>query len=125
LIYGRKAAINQQRGLIMAYDEFLAVRLRAEIGGMPGMVEKKMFGGIGFILDGNMAVGVLGPELLVRVLPEAFEAALQQPYTSVMADFGRPMKGWLKVAPQGVETQADLHKWIEVGLAAARALPKK
>jgi TfoX/Sxy family transcriptional regulator of competence genes len=109
----------------MAYDEFLAVRLRAEIGSLPGIVEKKMFGGIGFILDGNMAVGVLDSDLLVRVQPEAFDDALRQPHTSIMDNFGRAMKGWLKVSPPGVETQSDLQKWVEVGLAAAKALPKK
>ncbi len=109
----------------MAYDELLATRLRAEIGHLPGMVEKKMFGGIGFILNGNMAVGILGPDLLVRTQPGEYEAALQPPHVSVMDNFGRQMKGWVKVAPAGVEGQADLKRWIDIGLAAARSLPKK
>ena len=109
----------------MAYDEMLAARLRAEIGQLPGMVEKKMFGGIGFILDGNMGVGILGPDLLVRTQLGEYEAALQQPHVSLMNDFGRTMKGWVKVAPAGVEEEADLKRWIDTGLAAARALPKK
>ncbi len=109
----------------MAYDEMLAARLRAEISQLPGMVEKKMFGGIGFILDGNMAVGVLGADLLVRTSPGEYTAALQQPYVSMMDNFGRTMTGWVKVAPAGVETDSDLNRWVDIGLAAAKALPKK
>jgi len=109
----------------MAYDELLAARLRVELGHLSGMVEKKMFGGIGFILDGNMAVGVLGDDLLVRVSPNEYEAALQQPYAGVMDNFGRKMRGWVKVAPAGLGSQQDLKRWIDTGLAAARSLPKK
>lgn len=109
----------------MAYDEFLAARLRAMIGQLPGMVEKKMFGGIGFILDGNMAVGLLGSDLLVRTKPGEFELALQQPHAGVMDTFGRTMKGWVQVAPEGTATEMDLKRWVDTGLAAARALPKK
>lgn len=109
----------------MAYDEILAARLRAEIGNLPGMVEKKMFGGIGFILNGNMALGILDADLLVRVTPGEYEAALGQAHTSVMDKFGRKMKGWVKVAPPGWAEAADLKGWVQTGLAAARALPPK
>jgi TfoX/Sxy family transcriptional regulator of competence genes len=109
----------------MGFDEMLAARLRVELGSLPGMVEKKMFGGIGFILNGNMALGVLGPDLLVRVSPGEYEAALQEPHASVMDNFGRTMKGWVKVATAGVETQADLKRWVNTGLSAARAMPGK
>lgn len=109
----------------MAYDDMLAARLRAEIGQLPGMVEKKMFGGIGFILNGNMAVGVLGSDLLVRVSPGDFEVVLRQPNASIMDNFGRTMKGWIKVAPAGMKSRDDLMRWVNTGLDAARALPGK
>lgn len=109
----------------MAYDEILVARLRAAIGNLPGMVEKKMFGGIGFILNGNMALGILEADLLVRVSPGEYEAALQQPFAGVMDTFGRKMKGWVQVAPPGWAEAADLQRWVQTGLAAARALPPK
>lgn len=109
----------------MAYDEILAARLRAQLSPLPGMLEKKMFGGIGFILGGNMALGVLGGDLLVRVPPVQYESLLQEPNVGLMDNYGRVMKNWVKVAPPGFESEPGLQKWIDIGLAAARALPKK
>ncbi len=109
----------------MAYDETLAGRVRAQVQDIPRRVEKKMFGGIGFIIDGNMACGVLGSDLIVRVKPEQYEAALAQPHARIFDNFGRTMKGWLQIAPQGLQGEADLQGWIEIGVAAARALPPK
>jgi TfoX/Sxy family transcriptional regulator of competence genes len=109
----------------MAYDETLARRIRAQMQAIPGLVEKKMFGGVGFIVDGNMACGVLGSDLMVRIKPEQYEEALTQPHARIFDNFGRQMKGWLQVAPAGTATEAALQAWIERGVAAAQALPKK
>lgn len=109
----------------MAYDEGLAQRLREALEGTPGIVEKKMFGGLGFILAGNMAIGVSGDELMVRTGPDRFEEALAQPGAAIFDMAGRPMKGWITVAPEGVADDMALERWVEMGLAAARSLPPK
>ena len=104
----------------MAYDEALAERVRVSLGGRAGFSERKMFGGIGFLLHGNMAVGVHGDELIARVAPERSEEALAQPHTRVFDMTGRPMKGWLLVG-----SEADLDPWIAEGAAYAGSLPPK
>ena len=109
----------------MPYDERIAKRVREEIGGMPGLVEKKMFGGIGFIVLGNMAVGVLGSDLIVRVGAVGYAEALARPHAKVFDMTGRPMQGWVLVAPEGYETEADLRRWIEQGVTLALSLPPK
>jgi hypothetical protein len=109
----------------MAYNETLTQRIRNALGPLPGMVEKKMFGGIGFILNGNMAVGVLGDDLLVRISPDESDTALADPFVRAFAMTGRPMKGWVMVAPGGCESDAQLQGWIKRGVAYARALPPK
>jgi len=83
----------------MAYDENLTRRMRAKIGSLPGLVEKKMFGGVGFMVQGNMACGVHGEDLIARVGPEHYEQALAQPHTKPFDMTGRPMSGWVMVAP--------------------------
>ena len=104
----------------MAYDEKLADRIRKRLGQRAGLTEKKMFGGIGFMLNGNMAVGVHGDELIVRIAPERTDEALEQPHTRIFDMSGRPMKGWLLVGPG-----ADFDAWIAEGASYAASLPPK
>lgn len=109
----------------MPYDTLLAIRIRAALGPLPELVEKKMFGGVGFLVNGNMACGVHKNDLIVRVGPEDYAEALSRPHTHVFDMTGHPMAGWVIVAPQGCTTETDLHKWVEQGLAFARSLPRK
>ena len=108
----------------MAYDEALADRVRAHLEGESGLTERKMFGGIGWMLDGNMAVGLMKDGLMVR-LGELTEEALEEPHTSRPMMGERPMKGMVVVAPEGVETDEQLGPWIDRGAAVARSLPPK
>ena len=111
----------------MAYDEDLADRIRAAIGETDQVViEKRMFGGLAFLLDGNMAVAASGQGgLLLRVEPEQMEALLREAHVSPMEMRGREMAGWIRVAPPGVESDDELQRWVGIGLARARALPAK
>lgn len=109
----------------MAYDEQLAERVRRVIGVMPGLTEKKMFGGIGYLLNGNMACGVNKEYLIVRVGPENYEVSLEKENTKVFDMTGRPMTGWIMVAPDGLQDIADLKGWVDKGLIFAGTLPKK
>jgi hypothetical protein len=105
----------------MAYDENAAARLRAELGTLPGLTEKKMFGGIAFLIGGNMACGVIGDDLIIRV----GAAALAQPGARVFDFSGKPMAGWVMVAPAGYAAAADLARWVKLGVAFAGSLPVK
>jgi hypothetical protein len=89
------------------------------------MVEKKMFGGIAFILDGNMACGVTGNDLMVRIGPDAFDQAILAPGARPFDMTGRPMKGWLVVAGDAVAGEAELRDWVAQGVAYAASLPPK
>ena len=109
----------------MAYDEGLAQRVRELLGEQPGFVEKKMFGGIGFILHGNMACGINQENLIVRVGPDQYEAALTRPNTRVFDITGRPMTGWVTVEPDGYESDEALTEWVRQGVDFARSLPPK
>lgn len=109
----------------MKYDEDLAQRMRAEMERIPGFAEKKMFGGIGFLINGNMACGLNGSNLIVRVGPEDYEQALGKPFARVFDMTGRPMKGWITVAPEGYAAEKDLKSWIRQGVAFAQSLPAK
>ena len=109
----------------MAYDEGLAQRIREAFEGQPGVVEKKMFGGIAFMVQGNMSVGVTGESLMVRVGPDDHDAALAQPHARPMDFTGRPMKGFITVDEAGIESDGDLQAWIDRGAAYARSLPAK
>jgi TfoX/Sxy family transcriptional regulator of competence genes len=110
----------------MAFDEDLAERVRgvlASAGMRP--TEKKMFGGLSFLIDGNMCCGVLGADLLARVGPDAAAGALAEPATRPF-DMGRgPSKGWVVVAPDGIATDQDLSAWVDRALAYATSLPPK
>lgn len=109
----------------MAFDEQLAQRVRREIGGRAGMIEKKMFGGLAFLLDGNMSCGVLGAELIVRLEHAQAAAALAEPGTREFDITGRPMKGWLMVGGAALRDDRVLAQWVRRSLAFAATLPKK
>ena len=101
----------------MAYDEALAARVRAQLEDEPGLTEKKMFGGLGFMLDGNMAVGIRGDDLLVRVGAEHMDEALQEPHVRESVMGKHVMKGFVLVSQD-----AELDSWIRRGVAYARSL---
>jgi TfoX/Sxy family transcriptional regulator of competence genes len=109
----------------MAYDEGLAQRIREALADLPDLVEKKMFGGIGFMVQGNMACGVNKEDLIVRVGPARYEEALTQPHARPFDFTGKPMKGWVMVAPDGYEAESDLNHWIHQGVDFALSLPGK
>ena len=109
----------------MAFDEKLGLRIRDMLAGLPGLVEKKMFGGIGFILNGNMACGVHKDALIVRVGPEGYQSALDAPHTGVFDMTGRPMTGWVVVNAPGFATNQSLSDWVQQGLEYTRSLPPK
>jgi hypothetical protein len=109
----------------MAYDEELANRVRAALGAESGVTEQAMFGGLAFLVAGNMAVGISGEELMVRVGPDESDAALAEPHVRVFDMTGRPMKGWVLVAPAGVDSDLELDRWVGLGVAFARSLPPK
>ncbi len=109
----------------MAYDEAFAQRIRKTLGKRNGLVEKKMFGGIAFLLNGNMCCGIHKDELIIRIEPEATDALLAKPHTRRFDLTGRPMDGWILVGPKGIATDAQLGKWVAVAVAYAGALPPK
>lgn len=109
----------------MAYDEALAGRVRSALRDEPGVVEKKMFGGVSFTLSGNMACGIVGDELMVRVGPDNYDDTLSRPHARPMDFTGRPMRGLVYVASPGFESDPDLAAWVEYGASFARGLPPK
>jgi len=109
----------------MAYDEGLAQRIGDMLGEQPGLVEKKMFGGVGFMLHGNMACGVHKEALIVRVGPERYDEAMKRPHTRPFDMTGRPMKGWVMLAADGYEADDDLSGWVQQGIEFALSLPPK
>jgi hypothetical protein len=109
----------------MAYDQGLAQRVRELLEEIPGYQEKKMFGGICFLLHGNMACGIIKDDLIVRVGPAAYSEALRQPAARPFDLTGRAMSGWVMVGPEGCESDYDLNIWVEKGATFARTLPAK
>ncbi len=109
----------------MAYDEKFAARIQKALGKRKGLVAKQMFGGIAFLINGNMCVGIHKHELIVRLDPDETDAALAKPHTRVFDLTGRPMKGWILVGPKGIATDAQLATWIAVARDYAGALPPK
>ena len=99
----------------MAYDEALAQRIRHILGGRNGITEKKMFGGLTFLLDGRMFCGIVKNDLMVRVGPEKYEKALGMPHARPMNFTGRPMTGYVFVGPAGYPTEKTLARWVESG----------
>jgi TfoX/Sxy family transcriptional regulator of competence genes len=108
----------------MAYNLKLAEQIRSELNGMP-FVEKKMFGGVGFLLNGNMACGVNKDNLIVRVDPEKHTALLKKPHAKPFDLTGKPMKGWLVIEANGVKTVKQLSAWVKEGVEFALTLPPK
>jgi len=109
----------------MAYDEGLAERIRGVLADRQDVSEKKMFGGLAFMVRGHMSVGIVKDDLMVRVGPEAYENLVGERYARRMDFTGRPMKGFVYVASAGVETDADLERWVEHGVRYAVSLPAK
>jgi len=110
----------------MAYDERLAGRIRELVSGERGVAEKKMFGGLAFLVNGNMAIAASGQGgVLVRVDPEESDELVATTKAELMEMRGRSMKGWLRVADEDVRTKPQLRKWAQLGTAYARSLPPK
>ncbi len=108
----------------MPYDEDLAARLRDLLARRPGVTEKRMFGGIGFFLDGNLLVGVWRESLVARLGP-AGDAALDEPHVRPFAPAGKPMRGWVLVDPPGTEDDGPLADWVARATAFVETLPAK
>ncbi|MBK9927429.1 MAG: TfoX/Sxy family protein [Anaerolineales bacterium] len=108
----------------MAYNEKLAEQMRAAFGEIP-FVEKKMFGGIGFLIQGNLACGIYKENMIVRVGPEKRDKLLKKPHTSLFDITGRPMRGWLMVEPDGCKTAKQVSTWVKEGIEFALTLPAK
>ena len=110
----------------MAYDEELAERIRALVGTGPDVTEQRMFGGLAFLVGGNMAIAASGQGgLMVRVDPEETEALVAKPHARRFEMRGRSMDGWLRVDDEGIKTKRQLEPWVKRGVTYARSLPPK
>jgi TfoX/Sxy family transcriptional regulator of competence genes len=110
----------------MAYDEDLANRLRELLADEDGITEKKMFGGLAFLLHGHMSVSVSGQGgVLARIDPAETDSALKKPHVSLMEMRGRTMEGWVRVAPEGVRTKRQLAPWVKRSVGYVKTLPPK
>jgi TfoX/Sxy family transcriptional regulator of competence genes len=109
----------------MPFDESLAARVRLLLRRRRGFSEKKMFGGVGFLLNGNMCVGVWKEFLIVRVGPDAYDDALAEPGVREFDITGRSMTGWVMVEPDGVESERKLSEWVQQAVDFVEGLPKK
>jgi TfoX/Sxy family transcriptional regulator of competence genes len=109
----------------MAYDEQLADRITELLKDQSDLIEKKMFGGIGYLLRGNMACGVTGGDLIVRVGREDYADALVKEFTKPFDMTGRAMTGWVVVTPEGISTDNELWEWVDRGIQFALSLPPK
>jgi hypothetical protein len=110
----------------MTYDEDLANRIRELVGGERNLEEKQMFGGLAFLINGNMAVAASGRGgLMVRVPPEDTDKLLKGKHASPMVMAGRETRGWLRVADEGVKTKSQLQKWVSLGTDHAKSLKPK
>lgn len=109
----------------MAYDEGLAERIREILGDRPNVSEKRMFGGLAFLVAGNMCVGVVKDRLMVRVGPDAYKTLVRERHARKMDFTGRPMKGFVYVESEGFEADADLRRWVGYGVEYAGSLRRK
>ena len=109
----------------MAFNESLAARIRDALARKKNIEEKKMFGGVGFLLNGNMLVGVWKDSLIVRIGPDEGDDALLEPHVKAFDITGRPMKGWVLVGPEGLEDNDQLNEWIQRAVKFVGKLPKK
>jgi hypothetical protein len=111
--------------LTMAFDENLAARIRQALGRKKSVAEKRMFGGLGFLLNGNMLVGVWKNSMIVRLGPDVCVAALQEPHTGAFDITGKAMKGWVMVEPAGVADDAAVRAWVRRAAEFVGTLPAK
>ncbi len=109
----------------MAFDPILGDRVRALVALRDGYSERKMFGGLCFMINGNMACGIVGDELMARLDPVAAESALAEPHVRPMDFTGKPIKGMLYIATQALESDSGLASWVEAGVDFAASLPPK
>ena len=109
----------------MGFDQDLAARIRSIIQDLEGYSEREMFGGVGFMLHGNMSCGVNASDLIVRVGPDAYEQALSEAFTKEFDMTGRPMRGWVVITSGGIQTEDALRSWVERGVQFAQSLPPK
>jgi hypothetical protein len=110
----------------MAYDEELAARIRFLVEGEPGLSERKMFGGLAFLVNGHMSVAASGQGgLMLRCNPDDTDDLVEEPHTAPMVMRNREMQGWLRVADAGIAHDDDLQRWVDVGVSYARSLPPK
>ncbi len=109
----------------MAYSEELADRIRDVIGGRSGVSERKMFGGVAWMINGNMACGVIGEDLMIRLDPEQAERALAEEHVGPMEFTGRPMRGFVTVDAAGITDASELGRWVDAGADFAASLPAK
>jgi len=109
----------------MAYNEELAERIRKQLSNRTDVAERKMFGGLAFMVRGHMCCGVVGDQLMVRVGPESYEAALKEKHAGEMDFTGKPMRGMIYVAAPGLASTKQLGRWIERGLQFVLTLPEK
>lgn len=108
----------------MAYSLKLAERIKLGFGDVP-FVEKKMFGGVGYLIHGNMACGIYKDNLIIRVSVDKFDSLIKKPNTKLFDITGKPMKGWLMVTEDGYKTSKQLYTWIKEGIEFALTLPSK
>ena len=109
----------------MPFDEMLAERVRALLHGTPSLNEKGMFGGLAFMVNGHMCCGIVDESFVVRPGPKQYEAALSQPHARPMDFTGRPMRGFVYVAPECCQSTRDLRAWIQRGLHFVQSQPPK
>ena len=109
----------------MAYDEGIAERIRYAVADTPNVTEKKMFGGIAFLVNGHMCCGVTNETLMVRVGADNYESALARPHARTMDFTGKPLRGFVYVATAGFDTDDGLESWIRLGLDFVTTLPPK
>jgi TfoX N-terminal domain len=109
----------------MVYSASLADRIRQALGRRSGVQEKKMFGGVGFLLGGNMCVGVWKSSMVARLGPEQAAEALRQPHVGEFDITGRAMKGWVLIAPEGIDEDSQLRDWIDRAAMFVGTLPAK
>ncbi len=109
----------------MPFDQYLAQRIRDALIREPGITEKKMFGGLAFLLNGKMLVGIIKDSLIARIGPDSYESALEEPFVGEFDFTGRPMRGWVVVEPDGTEDDERLKDWIARAMKFVAALPAK
>jgi TfoX/Sxy family transcriptional regulator of competence genes len=109
----------------MSYDDKLADRIRRALGPRDDVEERRMFGGLAFLRDGRMFCGIANDDLMVRVGPEEYETALEKPHVRPMDFTGRPMKGYVYVAPAGRRTDAALTAWVTLSASFVGTLPAR